>query len=146
MAGASSSDWISNQSRLRQANDPEEYYQQHHGRQNSASTANGNYNIFNSALPADIAEDEDSRAPVAPPEGFGDGDEPKVLFVVASLFEFHIDTNRREAGFPYLKYVAGEVFDIMAQRGELWLARNQDDPDKTLGWIWEKHFAMLPLS
>jgi hypothetical protein len=144
MAGANSSDWISNQNRLRQADDPEEYYHQH-SRQNSASAANGGYNIFNSALPADIAEDEDARGG-AGTVGFVEGDEPKVLFVVASLFEFHIDTNRREAGFPYLKYVAGEVFDILAQRGELWLARNQDDPDKTLGWIWEKHFAMLPLS
>jgi hypothetical protein len=145
MAGVSSSDWMSNQSRLQQqADDPEQYYHQH-SRENSASTANGNYSIFNSALPADIAEDEDSRADVAP-VGFGEGDEPNVLFVVASLFEFHIDTNRREAGFPYLKYVAGEVFDILAQRGELWLARNQDDPHKILGWIWEKHFAMLPLS
>jgi hypothetical protein len=28
-------------------------------------------------------------------------------------------------------------------KGELWLARNQDDPKHTIGWIWEKHFARL---
>jgi hypothetical protein len=94
--------------------------------------------IFHSALPADMADDEAELMPST------EGD-PRVLFIVASLFEFHIDSNRREAGYPYLKYVAGEIFEIVGQRGELWLARNQDDGDGTLGWIWEKHFALLPM-
>lgn len=34
---------------------------------------------------------------------------PKVLFVVASLYEFNIDRARQEGGYPYLTYVVGEV-------------------------------------
>ena len=66
-----------------------------------------------------------------------------VLFVCASLFEFSIDKTRREAGYPYLTYVQGEVFDVIGQKGELWLAKNQDDATNTLGWIWEQHFVIL---
>lgn len=66
-----------------------------------------------------------------------------VLFVCASLFEFNIDKARKEAGYPYLTYVQGEVFDVIAQKGELWLAKNQDDATNTLGWIWEQHFVIL---
>jgi hypothetical protein len=99
--------------------------------------------IFQSALPADLAEDDAVLGLDGPLDG--EHGEPRVLFVVASLFEFNIDATRREAGYPYLKYVAGEVFDILGQRGELWLARNQDDAEGTLGWIWEKHFALLPM-
>ena len=32
-----------------------------------------------------------------------------VLFLAASVYEFHIDPARKEAGYPYLGYVAGEV-------------------------------------
>ena len=66
-----------------------------------------------------------------------------VLFVCASLFEFSIDKTRREAGYPYLTYVQGEVFDVVGQKGELWLAKNQDDSSNVLGWIWEQHFVVL---
>ena len=66
-----------------------------------------------------------------------------VLFVCASLFEFSIDKTRKEGGYPYLTYVQGEVFDVIAQKGELWLARNQDDSSNSLGWIWEQHFVIL---
>ena len=66
-----------------------------------------------------------------------------VLFTAASVYEFNIDRSRREAGFPYLTYVTGEIFDVVGERGELWLARNQDDPQKQVGWIWNKHFAKL---
>ncbi|KAL2823752.1 hypothetical protein BDW59DRAFT_148274 [Aspergillus cavernicola] len=69
--------------------------------------------------------------------------EPTVLFLAASIYEFNIDRARREAGYPYLTYVAGEIFDVIAEKGELWLARNQDDPTKQVGWIWNKHFAKL---
>jgi hypothetical protein len=67
----------------------------------------------------------------------------EVLFPVASVYEFNIDRARREAGFPYLTYVAGEIFDVIGERGELWLAKNQDDPQQQVGWIWNKHFARL---
>lgn len=66
-----------------------------------------------------------------------------VLFVCASLFEFNIDGKRKEAGYPYLTYTQGEVFDVVAQKGELWLAKNQDDATNCLGWIWEQHFVVL---
>lgn len=93
--------------------------------------------VFSSALPmsdSPIAE----RYPVDTP-----GSEPQVLFTAASVYEFNIDRARREAGFPYLTYVTGEIFDVIGERGELWLAKNQDDPQRQIGWIWNKHFAKL---
>ena len=66
-----------------------------------------------------------------------------VLFLAASICEFNIDSARREAGYPYLMYEAGEIFDVIAEKGELWLAMNQDDPNHQVGWIWNKHFARL---
>ncbi|KAK2750171.1 hypothetical protein FQN57_004667 [Myotisia sp. PD_48] len=69
--------------------------------------------------------------------------EPTILFLAASMFEFNIDRARREAGYPYLTYVAGEIFDVIGEKGDLWLARNQDDPTHQVGWIWTKHFAKL---
>jgi hypothetical protein len=97
--------------------------------------------VFNSALPM---SDNPMRAsaeelPITP----GDTDEPEVLFLAASLFEFNIAHDRREGGIPYLVYVPGEIFDVIGMKGELWLARNQDDATKTVGWIWEKHFARI---
>ncbi|EPE03967.1 rho guanyl nucleotide exchange [Ophiostoma piceae UAMH 11346] len=65
-----------------------------------------------------------------------------VLWLAASLFEFNIET-KHEAGYPYLTYQAGEIFDVIAEKGELWLAKNQDDPIDIVGWIWSKHFAKL---
>jgi hypothetical protein len=109
--------------------------------------------IFHSALPM-------SDSPRASSPELGDG-EAKVLFLAASLFEFHIDSTRKEAGYPYLTYQPGEVsirffratsrtisnlsqiFDVIGQKGELWLAKNQDDYSRTIGWIWEKHFARI---
>jgi len=66
-----------------------------------------------------------------------------VLFLAASLFEFNIDRSRKESGYPYLTYVPGEIFDVIGEKGELWLAKNQDDGEGLVGWIWEKHFAKL---
>ena len=66
-----------------------------------------------------------------------------VLFLAASVYEFNIDRARREAGYPYLTYVAGEIFDVIGEKGELWLAKNQDDATNQVGWIWNKHFAKL---
>ena len=68
---------------------------------------------------------------------------PNVMFLAASLFEFNIDRARKEAGYPYLTYVPGEIFDVIGEKGELWLAKNQDDPGNLVGWIWCKHFARL---
>lgn len=36
----------------------------------------------------------------------------KAIFVAASLYEFKLPSPRREAGFPYLNYVQGEIFDV----------------------------------
>ncbi|KAF2474508.1 uncharacterized protein BDR25DRAFT_331960 [Lindgomyces ingoldianus] len=97
--------------------------------------------IFNSALPM-----SDSPIQATCAEGLlngPDSEEPEVLFLAASLFEFNIAHDRREGGIPYLVYVPGEIFDVIGLKGELWLARNQDDPSKTIGWIWEKHFARI---
>jgi len=57
--------------------------------------------IFHSALPM-------SDSPRASSPDASDG-EAKVLFLAASLFEFHIDSTRKEAGYPYLTYQPGEV-------------------------------------
>ena len=32
---------------------------------------------------------------------------------------------------------------MIGEKGELWLAKNQDDAEGLVGWIWEKHFAKL---
>ncbi|TKX25346.1 RhoGEF domain-containing protein 1 [Elsinoe australis] len=92
-------------------------------------------------LGSNMARDPGRGEPPMSPR-FAPEDVP-VLFVAASLFEFNIDRARREAGYPYLTYVQGEVFDVVAQKGELWLAKNQDDGDRMLGWIWEQHFVIL---
>ena len=59
------------------------------------------------------------------------------------VYEFNIDRSRQQGGFRYLTYVTGEIFDVIAEHGELWLAINQDDPTREIGWIWNKHFAKL---
>ncbi|KAI9751567.1 MAG: hypothetical protein M4579_006002 [Chaenotheca gracillima] len=103
--------------------------------------------FFSSAMPmSETSSPWHSRPPSSPPELHATSSQnaaPTVLFVVASLFEFNIDRERKEAGYPYLTYVKGEVFDVIAEKGELWLARNQDDRSLEVGWIWNKHFAKL---
>ncbi|RAQ55483.1 rho guanyl nucleotide exchange factor [Aspergillus flavus] len=93
--------------------------------------------FFSSAMPmSDNPQDNPPQENEAPKE-------PAVLFLAASIYEFNIDRARREAGYPYLTYVVGEIFDVIAEKGELWLAKNQDDPTHQVGWIWNKHFAKL---
>ncbi|GAM84684.1 hypothetical protein ANO11243_026830 [Dothideomycetidae sp. 11243] len=67
----------------------------------------------------------------------------KVLFVCASLYDFPLDRVHMECGIPYHSYVQGEIFDVIAHKGELWLAKNQDDAEGLLGWIWEQHFVEI---
>jgi dynamin-binding protein len=106
----------------------------------TTTTGSSTFEIFSSALPMS----ESPLTPAPPPTTPGTEDRGiDVLFLAASVYEFNIDRARREAGFPYLTYVTGEIFDVIAERGELWLARNQDDPEKQIGWIWNKHFAKL---
>ena len=35
------------------------------------------------------------------------------------------------------------MFDIIGEKGDLWLAKNQEDTSGTVGWIWSKDFATL---
>ncbi|KAI8217877.1 Dynamin-binding protein [Colletotrichum sp. SAR 10_86] len=100
--------------------------------------------LFHSALPMPDGTEESQRSSRASSrERAPAGNGYNVLWLAASLFEFNIETTKHEAGYPYLTYQAGEIFDVIAEKGELWLAKNQDDPDDQVGWIWSKHFAKL---
>lgn len=111
--------------------------------ENPPTSPGGRYsNFFSSAMPMSDGPNETEPASHEPPKNDAPK-EPKVLFLAASIYEFNIDRARREAGYPYLTYVAGEIFDVIGEKGELWLARNQDDATHQVGWIWNKHFAKL---
>ncbi|KAL7789446.1 hypothetical protein V8C37DRAFT_215980 [Trichoderma ceciliae] len=111
-------------------------YHQHESRRFS--------NLFHSALPLPDGPEESQRSSRASSrERAHVSDGYNVLWLAASLFEFNISTTKHEAGYPYLTYQAGEIFDVIAEKGELWLAKNQDDPTDQVGWIWSKHFAKL---
>ncbi|CAG8097126.1 unnamed protein product [Penicillium salamii] len=91
--------------------------------------------FFSSAMP--MSDSTPEAVPDRPrPTG------PAALFCAASLYDFDIDA-RTEGGYPYLTYASGDIFDIVGEKGELWLARNQDDATGTVGWIWNKHFAHI---
>ncbi|KAL4949562.1 hypothetical protein BDW69DRAFT_197990 [Aspergillus filifer] len=90
--------------------------------ENQSTSPAGRYSgFFSSAMPMSDHPQESTGSEANPTK------EPAVLFLAASIYEFNIDRARREAGYPYLTYVAGEIFDVIAEKGELWLARNQDD-------------------
>ena len=57
--------------------------------------------MFHSALPMS----DSPRAPSPDPGSY----DLQVLFLAASLFEFNIDSTRKEGGYPYLTYQPGEV-------------------------------------
>ncbi|KAF7562169.1 hypothetical protein G7046_g1968 [Stylonectria norvegica] len=100
--------------------------------------------LFHSALPLPDGPEESQRSSRASSrERAPATDGYNVLWLAASLFEFNIATTKHEAGYPYLVYQAGEIFDVIAEKGELWLAKNQDDLTDSVGWIWSKHFAKL---
>ncbi|EAW11872.1 putative Rho guanyl nucleotide exchange factor [Aspergillus clavatus NRRL 1] len=110
--------------------------------ENPPASPVGRYSgFFSSAMPMSDNPQDDQPAQNVAQEAAPK--EPTVLFLAASIYEFNIDRARREAGYPYLTYVAGEIFDVIAEKGELWLAKNQDDPTRQVGWIWNKHFAKL---
>lgn len=97
--------------------------------------------IFHSALPDGPEESQRSSRTSSRDRNISGG--YNVLYLAASLFEFNISATKSEAGYPYLTYQAGEIFDVIGEKGELWLAKNQDDPSDQVGWIWSKHFARL---
>ncbi|PVH95995.1 hypothetical protein DM02DRAFT_536172 [Periconia macrospinosa] len=109
----------------------------------SASGSTRTSGVFSSALPMPDSAGVTTPAELSASTPNDPEAEVEVLFLAASLFEFNIAHDRREGGIPYLVYVPGEIFDVIGMKGELWLARNQDDPTKTVGWIWEKHFARI---
>ncbi|KAB5579960.1 hypothetical protein GE09DRAFT_1019266 [Coniochaeta sp. 2T2.1] len=122
-----------------------------HSRRESNSTYNSPFphpeqrrfsGLFHSALPLPDNEEKDRSSRASSRERPSNSGY-NVLWLAASLFEFNIDTTKHEAGYPYLTYQAGEIFDVIAEKGELWLAKNQDDPRDMVGWIWSKHFAKL---
>jgi len=99
--------------------------------------------LFHSALPLPDGPEDSMKSSRASSMERPNNSGYKVLWLAASLFEFNIETTKHEAGYPYLTYQAGEIFDVIAEKGELWLAKNQDDPQNCVGWIWSKHFAKL---
>ena len=106
-----------------------------HNSQPTSPVADRYSGFFSSAMP--MSDNTPETAPNQPrPNG------PAALFCAASLYDFNIDA-RTEGGYPYLTYASGDVFDIVGEKGELWLARNQDDAAGTIGWIWNKHFALI---
>ncbi|KAE8444197.1 hypothetical protein EG329_000794 [Mollisiaceae sp. DMI_Dod_QoI] len=121
-------------------------------RRESGSTYNSHYDVpsssrpysglFHSAMPMMDAE-ESQRSSRASSRDRNISGGYNVLYLAASLFEFNISATKSEAGYPYLTYQAGEIFDVIGEKGELWLAKNQDDPSDSVGWIWSKHFARL---
>lgn len=121
-------------------------------RRESGSTYNSHYEggppgarpysgLFHSAMPMDADESQRSSRASSRDRNISGG--YNVLYLAASLFEFNISATKSEAGYPYLTYQAGEIFDVIGEKGELWLAKNQDDPSDEVGWIWSKHFARL---
>ena len=64
--------------------------------------------VFSSALPMDaLARAHGNSSKDRPPSNVDE--DYQILCVVVSLYEFNIDKSRKEAGYPYLTYVPGEV-------------------------------------
>lgn len=99
--------------------------------------------LFHSAMPLPDGPEDSQRSSRASSRDRNMSGGYNVLYLAASLFEFNISATKSEAGYPYLTYQAGEIFDVIGEKGELWLAKNQDDPSDQVGWIWSKHFARL---
>ncbi|KAG4423218.1 hypothetical protein IFR04_003584 [Cadophora malorum] len=135
---------------MRPSNDYNSQY-----RRESGSTYNSHYvdgpppstrpysGVFHSAMPLPDGPEDSQRSSRASSRDRNVSGGYNVLYLAASLFEFNISATKSEAGYPYLTYQAGEIFDVIGEKGELWLAKNQDDPDDQVGWIWSKHFARL---
>lgn len=98
--------------------------------------------FFSSAMPMSDNPNEENRIENIPPTEHHPA-EPRVLFLAASVEQFNFQGARGEAGYPYLTYESGDIFDVIGEKGELWLARNQDDSSHQIGWIWNKHFSKV---
>lgn len=72
--------------------------------QHRAASPSARYSgFFSSAMPMSDSPRNQSPAPGQSQKDFN------VIFLAASVYEFNIDRARKEAGYPYLTYVAGEV-------------------------------------
>lgn len=132
----------SSESSTQQLRDSQTTYSSHNQSQSQESRRFSG--LFHSALPPADGPEDSARSSRASSRERGPVDDGyNVLWLAASLFEFNIATTKHEAGYPYLIYQAGEIFDVLGEKGELWLAKNQDDPNDRVGWIWSKHFARL---
>ncbi|KAJ5975518.1 hypothetical protein N7481_009225 [Penicillium waksmanii] len=99
--------------------------------------------FFSSAMPMSDNPHEENHVDNHPPVEHHPS-APRVLFLAASVEQFHYEGERRgEAGYPYLTYESGDIFDVIGEKGELWLARNQDDDLHQVGWIWNRHFSKV---
>ncbi|QSZ30256.1 hypothetical protein DSL72_004778 [Monilinia vaccinii-corymbosi] len=129
-----------------------------HRRESSSTQASASYmvdgplrdqrpfsGIFHSAMPLPDGPEDSARSSRASSMDRARGSRYNVIYLAASLFEFNIAATKTEAGYPYLTYSAGEIFDVIGEKGELWLAKNQDDESDQVGWIWSKHFARLAM-
>ncbi|OKP07451.1 hypothetical protein PENSUB_6040 [Penicillium subrubescens] len=65
---------------------------------------------------------------------------PVVLFNVVGLFDFNVDGDHLESGYPYLTYSQGELFSVIAEKEELWLAFHRNDAECKIGWLWKVQF------
>ncbi|APA07223.1 hypothetical protein sscle_02g019930 [Sclerotinia sclerotiorum 1980 UF-70] len=129
-----------------------------HRRESSSTQASASYmvdgplrdqrpfsGIFHSAMPLPDGPEDSARSSRASSMDRTHRGRYNVIYLAASLFEFNIEATKKEAGYPYLTYSAGEIFDVIGEKGELWLAKNQDDGSDQVGWIWSKHFARLAM-
>ncbi|KAK6614189.1 RhoGEF domain-containing protein [Botrytis cinerea] len=129
-----------------------------HRRESSSTQASASYmvdgplrdqrpfsGIFHSAMPLPDGPEDSVRSSRASSVDRAHRSRYNVIYLAASLFEFNIAATKTEAGYPYLTYSPGEIFDVIGEKGELWLAKNQDDGSDQVGWIWSKHFARLAM-
>lgn len=75
----------------------------HHMHPRPGSPSNRFSGFFSSAMPMSDSPPTNSPTIIPNQKDFN------VIFLAASVYEFKIDKARREAGYPYLTYVAGEV-------------------------------------
>jgi hypothetical protein len=68
---------------------------------------------------------------------------PMWQFRAVAVYDFYQGRQRQRDGWPWHSYAVGEIFYVIAQNGECWLAINEDDPKMKTACIWGKHFARL---
>lgn len=65
------------------------------------------------------------------------------LFLVTSMKDSSLNATYREDGLPFLVYKSGEIFEVLSEDGELYLAKNRNNPSIGIGWVWSKNFNKL---